>query len=154
MLFLWTLLIGLVTVNLISAQKSRPIYWNKLMMLFESPFSVPRHIDLAALLWRHGQTQNARQLMASVRPANVLGATSNTMTILDQWENETQKIKEQYVFWQSVAASNPDYRDAYVALTVLSFELGKTDEARAWLAKAQTINPNSLTVQKLREYLR
>ena len=124
------------------------------MMLFESPFSVPRHIDLASLLWKQGQTQNARQLMASAQPANVLGATSNTMTILDQWENETQKVKEQYVFWQSVAASKPDYRDAYLMLTTLSYQLGKLEETRGWIAKAQIIDPNSLTAIKLGEYLR
>lgn len=123
-------------------------------MLFETPFSVDQHIDLASLLWKQGNKHEARQLIASAETGSVLGATTDPKSLLAQWEEEATLQNKQYVFWQSVAARNPDYRDAYIALTVLSFSLGKTDEAHAWLAKAQTIDPNSLTVQKLREYLR
>lgn len=138
------MLIGLVTINLISVQKGRPVYWNKLMMLFETPFSVERHVDLASFLWQRGNKQNAR---------DVLGATTTSAGTLAKWEQEEKKIDEQYTFWKSVASAHPDYRDAYVTLTILSYQLGKLEEARGWIAKAQTIDPNSLPVLKLRDYL-
>lgn len=123
-------------------------------MLFKAPFSVDRHIDLASLLWIQGNKREARQLIASAETGSVLGATTDPKSVLAQWEEEATLQNNQYVFWKSVTVSNPDYRDAYIALTVLSFKLGKTDEAQAFLAKAQIIDPNSLTVQKLRGYLR
>ncbi len=144
MLFLWAFLIGLVTVNLISVQKGRPSYWNKLMMLFEAPLSVPRHVDLASLLWQRGDKQEAR---------DVLGVSTTSLETLAKWEQEEKKIEEQYTFWQSVASTRPDYRDAFITLTSLAYQLGNIDEAHTWLAKAVTLDPNSLPVQKLRGYL-
>lgn len=144
MLFLWAMLIGLVTINLISVQKSRPAHWTKLMMLFETPLSVPRHVDLATLLWQLGNKQEAR---------DVLGATTTSAGTLAKWEQEDKKIDDQYTFWKSVTSTHPDYRDAYVTLTILSYQLGKIEEARGWIAKAQTIDPNSLPVLRLRDYL-
>lgn len=149
MLFLWALLIGLVTVNLVSVQKGRPAYWNKLMMLFEAPFSVPRSIDLASLLWKQGRKQEARQLMASARSSNVLGATTDPMEMLTQWELEAEQLKERYAFWQTVAAARPDYRDAFVILAATAYQLEKPDEARVWLTRAFTLDPNSPTIQAL-----
>ena len=122
-------------------------------MLFETPFSVNRHIDLASLLWKQGNKNEARQLIASAETGSVLGVTTDPKSVLVLWEKEADERNKQYAFWQSVTTVKPDYRDAYIALTVLSLELNKTDEARAWLAKAITLDPNSLTVQKLREYL-
>ncbi len=153
MVFLWIGLAALIMLNILSVQKGHPAYWNKLMMLFESPFSVPRHVDLASFLWKQGQTQEARRLMASVQPTNVLGATSNPMTILNQWENEALKLQENYAFWQSVATAKPDYRDAYITLATLAYQMGKSEESRAWLTKAQSLDPNSPTVQEFLNYL-
>lgn len=113
-------------------------------MLFETPLSTPRRVDLATLLWQLGNKQEAR---------DVLGATTTSLKTLAKWEQEEEKIEEQYIFWQSVAAFKPDYRDAYIQLAYLAYQREKFDEARSWLAKAVTLDPNSLTVQKLRELL-
>lgn len=144
MVFLWTGLAALITLNILSVQKGHPAYWDKLMMLFEAPLSVPRHVDLASLLWQRGDKQEAR---------DVLGVSTTSLKTLAKWEQEEKKIEEQYIFWQSVAASKPDYRDAYIQLAYLAYQLEKFDEARAWIAKAVTLDPNSLPVQKLRGYL-
>lgn len=144
MLFLWAFLIGLVTVNFISVQKGRPAHWDKLMMLFETPLSVERHVDLASFLWQLGNKQDAR---------DVLGATTTSLETVTKWEQEEKKIDEQYTFWKSVTSTHPDYRDAFITLTSLAYQLGNIEEAHAWLAKAVTLDPNSLSVQKLREHL-
>lgn len=142
---LWFGLTALIVINILSLQKGRPIYWNKLMMLFETPLSAPRHVDLATLLWQLGNKREAR---------DVLGATTTSAGTLAKWEQEENKIVEQYIFWQSVAVSKPDYRDAYIQLAYLAYQREKFAEARAWLAKAVTLDPNSISVQKLRELLR
>lgn len=113
-------------------------------MLFEAPLSAQRHVDLATLLWKQGSKQEAR---------DVLGATTTSAGTLAKWEQEEKKIEEQYTFWQSVAASKPDYRDAYIQLAYLAYQREKFGEAHAWLAKAVTQDPNSFSVQKLRELL-
>lgn len=163
-MFLWMSLAALITVNIIVSQRSRPAYWNDLMKLFSSPFSVSRHIDLASTLWGHGQRTEARQLMIAAQSLsspgrttvtggggtiNVLGLTTGPAGTLSQWEHEVDLMNRQYAFWQSVVITKPDYRDAFMTLASLAYQLGKRDESKTWLAKAQALDPNDPTLQKL-----
>lgn len=163
---LWGGLAALIAVNMLSIQNGRPAYWNNLMMLLETPFSVPRHVDLASLLWKQGQKAEAKRLMTSAQtladqsqPAqvdqssNILGATTNPQAILDQWEHEAQELKEKYAFWQRVADTHPDYRDAFVTLTILAYQLEKLDDARAWLTRARALDPTSPTIHEIGKFL-
>ena len=140
LILLWFSLTALIVINILSLQKGRPAYWNKLMMLFDSPLSAPRRVDLASLLWQLGNKQEAR---------DVLGATTTSLATLAKWEQEEKKIEEQYTFWQSVTSARPDYRDAFITLTSLAYQLGKLEEANSWLSRAQALDPNSPVVLKL-----
>lgn len=164
---LWLGLAALITINVLTLQKGRPAHWNKLMMLFEAPFSAPRRVDLASLLWKQGQKEDARRLMTSAQTlahlsqpdqsdqsSNILGATTNPQAILAQWEYEAEQLKEKYAFWQTVASARPDYRDAFVTLSSLAYQLGRLNEARAWLSRAFTLDPNSPTIQNLSHLLK
>lgn len=75
----------------------------------------------------------------SINPVNVLGAT--------QTEKET--VLEEYAFWQKIVREKPEYRDAYIALTSLAYQLSKPEEAKAYLTQAATLDPNSEVIKKL-----
>lgn len=145
MTLLWGGLAALIAVNVFFIQKGRPVYWNKIMMLFDSPLSAPRRVDLASLLFQLGNKQEAR---------DVLGITTTSAGTLAQWEKEEKKIEEQYTFWKSVASTRPDYRDAFIALTSLSYQLGKLEEAHSWLDRVRAIDPNSPVIQKFSTILK
>ncbi len=145
LILLWFSLTALIVINILSLQKGRPAYWNKLMMLFDSPLSAPRRVDLASLLWQLGNKQEAR---------DVLGATTTSLATLAKWEQEEKKIEEQYTFWQSVTSARPDYRDAFITLTSLAYQLGKLEEANSWLSRAQALDPNSPVIQKFSTLLK
>ncbi len=126
---LWLALGALIAINVWSIQKSRPAYWDKLVMV----------------LWKQGHRQEAR---------NVLGAMTDLVESLARREEEAAELQKKYAFWQSVAASRPDYRDAFISLAKLAYQLGKPDDARTWLARAQTLDPTSPIVQQLSDYFR
>lgn len=165
---LWGGLAALITINTIALRNDRPPYWNQLMMLFETPSSVSRHIDLASLLWQQGQKGQARQLMIAAQllsntgritageggTVNVLGLAASPADTLTQWEHERAQWEKQYAFWQSVAIAKPDYRDAFIRLAALAYQLGKLDESKRWLSQAQTLDPNYPAVQKLSDLLK
>lgn len=168
MMFLWISLATLITVNILALRTSRPAHWNELMKLFSSPFSVSRHIDLASLLWRQGQKKQARALMITAQSlsspgqttvtggggtVNVLGLTANPADTLAQWEHEAAQWEKQYSFWQSVSIAKPDYRDAFITLATLAYQLRNVREAKIWLTQAQALDPNNPTVQKLAQYV-
>ncbi|MEK7543698.1 MAG: hypothetical protein AAB557_02425 [Patescibacteria group bacterium] len=168
MTFLWIALIALFAVNLLAKQALTPLHWKPLVKLFETPSSVSRHIDLASLLWQQGQKDQARNLMVAAQllsttgriaageggTVNVLGLTTSPADTLAQWEHERDQWDKQYAFWQSVAITKPDYRDAYITLASLAYQLGKLDESKRWLSQARTLDPNHPTAQKLSDLLK
>lgn len=126
---LWTSLAALIAINIFSLQKGRPAYWDKFVIL----------------LWSRGYKQEAR---------NVLGATTDLLQTLTRWEEEAATFEKKYAFWQTVAGARPDYRDAFVILAALAYQLGKLDEARSWLERAFTLDPNSSTVEAFVQFIK
>lgn len=124
MALLWLSLAALVGINILSLQKARPAHWDKFVIL----------------LWSRGYKQEAR---------SVLGATTDQLQTLARRDEETANLEKKYAFWQTVAAARPDYRDAFITLTTLAYRLGKPEEARSWLSRASTLDPNNQTIQAL-----
>ena len=153
---LWISLISLFVVNLIATQALVPLHWKPLMELFMNPFSVSRHTDLAKTLWEYGQREPARKLMASAEvlssplalngngggTVNVLGVTTRPKDTLFQWEHQDEALKNEYTRWQVIAAAKPDYRDAYLRLATLAYQLGNLDASKQWIHRALELDPN------------
>ena len=62
-----------------------------------------------------------------------------------QQEDLTQKrmlVLNQIAFWQSEIKIHPNYRDAYMSLALLNFQLRDLDETRKNLDKALNLDPN------------
>ena len=62
-----------------------------------------------------------------------------------QQEILTQKRTEvlnQIAFWQSEIKTRPNYRDAYMSLALLNFQLRDLDKTRKNLDKALNLDPN------------
>src|SRR5688572_17024816 len=57
-------------------------------------------------------------------------------------DNEKTKVYKDLSFWEQQIQEKPDYRDAYLNLAIINFQIGKLDEARANLARAFEIDPN------------
>ena len=52
-------------------------------------------------------------------------------------------------YWQDVLAKHPDYRDGYIQLASLAYDNGNLTQTHAYLAQAQTLDPNNTTVNVL-----
>lgn len=63
-----------------------------------------------------------------------------------QERSDTQKEKvslnSQVGFWQNVVVQRPDYRDAYLELSILEFRLKDINSSKFYLEKALTLDPN------------
>ncbi len=73
-----------------------------------------------------------------------------------QQEGLTQKrteILNQIAFWQSEIKIHPNYRDAYMSLALLNFQLRKFDETRKNLDKALKLDPNLEKGRELQQIL-
>lgn len=56
--------------------------------------------------------------------------------------NEKFKVLREVSFWEREVEIHPDYRDAYMSLALLNFQLKNFTESRSNLEKALGIDPN------------
>ena len=56
--------------------------------------------------------------------------------------------------WQGIVKKYPDYRDGYIQLSLLEYQLGNNLLAEQYIDKALAIDPFSKDAQKLKDLLR
>lgn len=78
----------------------------------------------------------------------VLGTS---VDMISEVQSSKRKIEAEVDYWQKVVDKLTDYRDAYIHLSALFYQLNRLDEAKANLQKAIELDPNHPIVQKLRE---
>jgi hypothetical protein len=138
---LWVLLLALISLN-VSLWITKPLaYSDKLIDVFNHPFAALTHEDLAQTLWSSGARTLADHELAIVTELSpVLGASTT---------EKMQREEAETIYWQQILTSHSDYRDAYVQLASLSWREGKLSRAHAYLLKAQILDPNNATVNRL-----
>lgn len=152
------ILVGFLAYNVGLLLKPTP--WIAALSVLQKPNSSEAHTRLAYALWEERKLVGAQKelLLAEEmvnrtaqnnRMRNVLGVTTKPMELLQEWQNEPDRLQEEYQFWKNVARTHPDFRDAYVAAALYAYQLGKTDESRAYLMNAQSVDPNSPAIQKI-----
>lgn len=156
---LWSVFTALAIINVYARVNLIPSYWTTLLTSLRFPVSPPAHQALAEAYWQQGYVTQAKKellyaqdVINSTRGVNgqtVLGTSTAPNDLLTQWEQEPEKLRRQYQFWQTVVREKPDYRDGYIMLASLAYQLRKLDEARSSLARAQALDSNSSTVQEL-----
>lgn len=115
-----------------------------LLATLKAPWSPTTHEQLAQQYRQEGRTQQA---VGELKLARVLGASTNTDEIF-QWESERAQIESALAYWQTIAERHPDYRDAFLVLASLSYELGQFDRARAYLSRAEALDPYSEALKR------
>lgn len=140
---LWSILAAFLMINLYAKANLTPDYWSSLVAALAHPSSSLLHQNLAQAFWKEGFLENAKkELMYGA----VLGASTDLLT---EWENEPTKIANSLTYWKDVVKSKPDYRDGYMQLATLAYQLGKTNEAKSYLTQALALDPDNTEVQKL-----
>lgn len=107
--------------------------------------SVERELTLADSLNTKYQILNTKY---------VLGATLSPLRILEKIKNQPAQINQEISFWGKVVASKPDYRDGYLHLALLNYQIYETQKAKAYLQKAVALDPNFEATKELEDLIR
>jgi len=110
------------------------------------PFSKEKHMVFTNILYKYVNREQAEReltISQSLSSSKVLGA----------WDENVNKLMKSYAFWQQVIVQKPDYRDAYIQLASLAFELDRTEEAKNYLAQALVLDPNNRDVKSAEQQL-
>ncbi len=62
-------------------------------------------------------------------------------------------LQNEKIYWQNIVNANPSYIDAYLQLAKVDVELGYTNEATDYIAKALVLNPNSAKITSVQKEL-
>lgn len=82
----------------------------------------------------------------------LLGMALNTsLNTLKQESAKRQQLVAKLHTWELVSDTYPGYRDAYIQLATLAYELGDKNQALSYIEKAQQLDPNSDVVVQLEE---
>lgn len=114
-----------------------------------NPEAVERELLLAANL-------------SSLRPSSifhlpsssVLGASLSPLKILARIKNEPQRIRKEISFWEKVIEEKPDYRDAYLQLAILNYQLYENKKAQEYFRQATELDPNFEVSKELEKKLK
>ena len=143
-LCLWLLLFALISFNVFLRLTKPLAYSDNVFQIFIHPFSAPAHENLAHSLWNSGARTLAgheTEIVTELSP--VLGANTTAMA---------EKEKADIIYWQTITTRYPDYRDAYIQLASLLYREGNLTQTQAYLTKAQNLDPNNATVNRLVDF--
>lgn len=62
---------------------------------------------------------------------------------------DDRKIAGEINHWQEIVSQYPNYRDGYIQLAILYYDLKNNNQAWLYLDKAKNLDPNNDTVKKL-----
>lgn len=57
-------------------------------------------------------------------------------------ESQRQELLQQVEYWTSIVDTYQNYRDGYIKLALLEYQLGNTVQARVYVQKALVLDPN------------
>lgn len=66
---------------------------------------------------------------------------------------EREKLMEELIYWKAFVSKNPNYRDAYFALSIAEYKLGNALNAKMYVKKGLDLDPSSENGKKLEEFL-
>lgn len=161
---LWSAFTALLIVNVYARANLTPSYWLALIAGLRSPTAPSVHQALAQAYWQQGLLSQAKRELSYAQDIindmretagqEVLGASTDPRELLVQWEQEPERLRRQYRFWQTVAREKPDYRDAHLVTGSLAYQLGYYKDAEQYIQQARRIDPNLPVIEKLRVYLK
>lgn len=145
----WIGCIAFLIVNTIYSQYIPQPYALYRKALLERPFSIGSYVRFGQALFSQGNSVAASKQIAVA--TNVLGAQTELTTILSQWEYASQTKERSYNYWKQIVVTYPDYRDGYVQLAQVSYDLAHFDEVKQYIAQAQALDPNNEVILQLQK---
>lgn len=76
-----------------------------------------------------------------------------TKVAIRQLTQQRNDINEQIKHWQNISYKFPEYRDGYLHLAILEYQLGNMKKSKEAIDKALLIDPNFQLAQKLKTIL-
>lgn len=125
--------------------------------LLISPFSFQSHFALGDFFRKRGAFLQAVEEFSLVKELAKLNQPvdekilEKTNAHLHKIQQGPQLLENELNYWQEIVADKPDFRDAYLQMAAIAYQLRRLDEAKAYIDKARKLDPNFEPAKKLEE---
>lgn len=117
--------------------------------LLANPFNPQPHQALGEYYLAQGYLQLARHELTL---AAQLGSPT-AGNLYGDIQRKKELLRQEASFWEKEVKEEPDFRDAYVKLAAIYWQLRDLGKAKENLAKARKVDPNYEPVQRLEKLL-
>ena len=124
-------------------------YDNYRKELLNHPFSIYSYILFGQALYAQGNGAAAEKQITVA--TNVLGAQTEFQQIVSKWDYESGANERSYGYWKQIVTLHPEYRDGFIQLAQVSYDLKRLDEAKIYLSLANTLDPNNTQVAQIQK---
>jgi len=119
------------------------------------PLSAKKHSEMAKAYFNHGdekkaviELKKAESLYHSLGFLDIRGNTKKQLTETKTLLYQPEKIRQDISYWKTVLKTKPHYRDVFLRLSLLNYQLYQNEKAREYWEKAFYLDPNNETVQE------
>lgn len=81
----------------------------------------------------------------SPRTLGVLGISTDQAQDESTARNKRAALENQFIYWQTIVSEHTQYRDGYLMLAALAYQLDKPNQMRFYIDRAKQIDPNNPT---------
>lgn len=116
------------------------------------PLNPNPHIKLSEVFSRANDWKKARnEILLAIDLSKDKEVLSRKLREIEDTLNQPAKLREEMAYWEKIAGESPDYRDAWIQISIRHYQLYDTPNALNALKRAKQIDPNNETIKKLEE---
>jgi len=117
--------------------------------LVQNPLDFQAHLVLAEEFLKNNQFKKAEKELLAAQESGLLAE--------ELWQKKHQSdpedIQKLVAGWEKIIAEKPGYRDAYLQLAKLCYQIYEDEKAKKYLQKAIELDPNYEPTQELQKII-
>lgn len=119
------------------------------------PWSSKSHSQMALAWFEAGDEERALLELEIANKLFFVKTNGNEESLLSAREKvmEPERLRTEIKEWEVVLEKMPSFRDVYLRLAVLNYQLYEDEKAREYFEKAEYLDPNSLEVLEIKKII-
>jgi len=124
------------------------------------PLSTKKHLQMARAFFNNNYENKAieeyKKAEGLYRIFSFLDINKKTRKSLEETKQlvyKPEKVRKDINYWETVLKAKPHYRDVFIRLAALNYQLGNEKKGKDYWQKAFYLDPNNEFVRKIGEML-
>lgn len=120
------------------------------------PLSIKKHVQMAKTFFENGSLEKAKLEITKAKKVyqffkffDFKGKAKKYLKEGESLINQPEAIKKKIDYWETVLKTKPNFRDVYLRLSLLYYQLYEDEKAKQTWEKAFYLDPNNEVVREV-----